>query len=623
MKVLLPFLISNIIIISAYAQTGPAGVGTSATNVLWLRADKGTSSTTNSTSISYWNDQSGNSINVTQTVAVQQPSFVTNVLNGFPGILFDNNTTAGQNDYMGAPDNSKLDNTPGYSFFTVTKMTNLGTDARCIVSKRTAIDVDEAFMLFYYTSNYLFVDIDGLGDRQSTSPTAYSTNTGYILDVLYDGTLTSAQRTKVYEGETLRATFSESSSTVPDKPSPLNLGCTHAGNNRPFGGYICEVVIYTVCVNPAQRAIVNNHLSSKYGIALSANDKYAGDNNSNGDYDWDVCGVGKESTGSNTTFSASACAGMGLSAISGFDNGDYILAGHKTTTNMQIGTDVGGMTGVSNARWQRIWYIDITNTSTTIGTNIEFDMSDGGVGSVALGTTADYVLLYRAGQTGNWTEVTTASAISGDKVQFNNVTLSNDGYYTIGTKNYVSSPLPIELLSFDAIKNGEKVDITWATASQKDNKLFTVERSKDGINFEPVINVPGAGTNNTYLSYFETDYQPLQGISYYRLKQTDSNNDFSYSQIVAVNYIITEDGISVYPNPSEGEATVDISSFNNTEVLVVIRDISGKECFSKLILKSEGNELIAIDSEQKLAPGTYIVTASANNKLYSQKLLVK
>lgn len=606
------------------SQTGPAGVGSSNTNVLWLKADKGTSATTNSTAISSWNDQSGNGINVTQTVSVQQPSFATNVLNGNPGILFDNDAGTGpnKNDFLSAPDNPKLDNTPGYSFFTVTKMNFIGPDARCIVSKRTAIDVDEAFMLFYYTGNNFFLDIDGLGDRQS-SPNAFSTGIGNIIDCFYDGTVAAANRSKIYEGETLRKTFSETSTTVPNKPSPLNIGCTHAGNNRAFGGYISEVVIYTVTVNDAQRIIVNNYLSSKYDIALSANDKYVGDNPGNGNYDLEVAGIGRESSGSNPTFSASVSGGIGINSNSGLDAGDYIMAGHAFTSNSVISTDVGGMTGINNARWLRTWYLDITNTSTIINTDVEFDMSDGGMGTVVPGLVSDYVLLYRAGQTGNWTELMTASSITGDRVIFNNINLSNDGYYTIGTRNSVNSILPIELLNFDAIMNGSKVDINWATATEKNNDYFTIERSRDAVSFEAINMTDGAGNSTAAKHYTDTDYNPYPGISYYRLKQTDFNGRYTYSNIVAVNYTIGDDGISIYPNPSNGEINLTLTGLENKEVLVVIRDISGKECYSKVILAVENKQLVVIGSENELAAGVYIVVASSNNKLYSQKLLVK
>lgn len=613
--------------VPTFSQTGPAGVGTPATNVFWIKADAGTSSTVNGTPINAWNDQSGNAINVTQTVAIQQPSFATNVLNGFPAVVFDNNsgTSPNQNDYLTAPDNPKLDNTSGYSFFTVTKMNTLaGGNARCVVSKRTAVDTDEAFMLFYYTSNYFWTDIDGIGDRSSTNPNTFTTNVGNIIDVVYDGSLVKANRTKIYEGEILRATYGESSTLVPDKVSPLNIGCTHKADERPFGGYIAEVVIYTVTVNDAQRIIVNNYLASKYDIALTTNDKYVGDQTINGDYDREVAGIGREVSGSNPTFSASVSGGMGISNISGLDAGDYILAGHASPTNMQIGYDIGGMTGTNNARWLRIWYLDITNTSTNINNNIEFDISDGGGGPVVLGTASDYVLLYRATQSGNWTELATGSAVVGDRILFNGITLTNDGYYTIGTHNYILSTLPIELLNFNAVMKHKKVEITWSTASEKNNAYFTIERSRDAIDFEYFLNVNAAGNTTSVTNYEDIDHEPYDGISYYRLKQTDTNGKFSYSNTVAVNYDLKDDEvIHIFPNPSTGKINLVINGQENKQVSIAIIDAAGKELYQSFSRISENKQVITIDMESRLSAGTYIVVVNSNGKEYRTKVIIK
>lgn len=609
--------------LSALPQTGPAGVGSPNTNVFWVKADKGTSTTVNNTPISTWNDQSGNGIHVSQSNAVQQPSFATNVMNGFPAIVFDNNSGSGQNDFLTAPDNPKLDNTPGYSFFTVTRMNAIGGDARCIISKRTSIDIDEAFMLFYWEPSYFYLDIDGLGDRQSTSPVTYTTNTPYIIDGIYDGTLPAASRTKIYEGESLRKTFSETSANVPDKPSPLNLGCTHAANNRPFGGYMAEVIVYTVTVNDAQRIIVNNYLSSKYDIALSANDKYAGDTPANGNYDLEVAGVGRESSGSNPAFSASVSGGLTITNTAGLDAGDYILAGHASPTNAQITSDVGGMTGINNARWLRIWYIDVTNTGTALTNTIEFDMSDGGVGSVPIAIAGNYVLLYRAGQTGNWTELTTASSISGDQVIFSGVTLSNDGYYTIGTRNYLVSPLPVELIQFDAVANGDAVDIRWTTASEKDNAFFTVEKSRDGLAFETLSTQKGAGNSTTRTSYYEKDRKPFEGLSYYRLKQYDLNGRYTYSAIEAVDRSgLANTDILVFPNPSDGNIRLRLKGFKKEAVELAVTDAMGRLCISRSLTVQDNEEDILLNGGRQLAPGTYVLAISTKDNVYRRKITV-
>lgn len=595
-------------------QTGPAGVGSSSNNPLWLKADAGTSTTADNTPLSSWNDQSGNGINVSQISATQQPLFRTSVMNGFPAIEFDNGNTPGQNDFLIAPDNSLLDNTNGYTFFTVTRMKTLDGDARCIVSKRTAIDQDEAFMLFYYTGNNFFTDLDGLGDRFSTPAPAYAVNTNYLHSVVYDGTLTASNRAKVYDSEFLKVTAAESSPVIGNKASPLLLGATHSSDNRPFSGYISEVIIYTTALNDASRIIVNNYLSAKYNIALNSNDKYAGDDPANGNYDREVAGIGKEASGMNTAFAASATGGLSMSMVSGLDNGDYVLVGHASPSNSQLTTDVGGMTGTGNARWERIWYIDVANTASNIVVDVEFDLSDGGMAPLVPGNVADYLLLYRPGQTGNWTELATANSTPGDRIKFNSYSFTNDGYYTVGTKNMTSSPLPIELLGFNAKCSENEVKLEWATATETNNDFFTVERTRDGSSFEAAAIVKGAGNSNSVKEYSAVDKLAWDGTYYYRLKQTDFDGSATYSELISINCSSDEKPL-LFPNPATERLNIVIPVDEVCYVQII--NPMGQAVYSAQL---ESNGQIDLSSSER---GIYFVkfTYPSFGRSYSEKLV--
>lgn len=534
------------------AQTGPAGVGNAGTNFLWLKADVGTSTSTNGNPISAWNDQSGNGIIVSQSSVNQQPLYTSTLMNGFPAVLFDNSSGTGQNDYLSAPDNSLFDNTNGYSFFTVTQINGF-SNAQSILSKRVNVGNEEAFMLFFYTGNNLYVDIDNSNDRFS-SGTATPVNTPKIYDVFYDGTLPASSRSTIYDQEQLLITSSESSASVADKNSPLIVGATHVGDPRPFNGYMSEIIAYRVKVNTAQRIILNNYLSAKYNIGLSTNDRYAGDLPANGDYDREVAGIGSGTDGTNLAFSSSVCGGLGISSVSGLDLNDYILAGHAFPNNSEQFTDVAGVSGVNVSRWQRIWYIDITNTGTANTTNLYFDMSDGGMTGVNLGIVSNYVLLYRPGQTGTWTELATATGISGDEIQFDNQLLTLDGYYTLATRDFTVSPLPVTLLQFDVEPVDRVASITWSTENETDLAYFEVERSKNVSDWETILEADPNGQSGQVTTYQETDWNPLNGVSYYRLKCTDLNGSVTYSSIRSFKLDALNSGeeISVYPNPSDG-----------------------------------------------------------------------
>jgi Beta-propeller repeat len=94
--------------------------------------------------------------------------------------------------------------------------------------------------------------------------------------------------------------------------------------------------------------------------------------------------------------------------------------------------------------------------------------------------------------------------------------------------------LPVKLIAFNALLDNKKVNCTWETASEINNNYFTIERSTDGNNFESIGRVKGKGNTNTNTRYRFTDNNPFAGISYYRLKQTDFDNTYSYSSIQRV-----------------------------------------------------------------------------------------
>ncbi len=97
-------------------------------------------------------------------------------------------------------------------------------------------------------------------------------------------------------------------------------------------------------------------------------------------------------------------------------------------------------------------------------------------------------------------------------------------------------PLPVEFISFSAVQVNEQIKLEWQTATEENNDFFTVEYSLNGIDFNEVANEKGAGNSQVVNTYHYYYIPKLSGIYYYRIKQTDYNGDFSYSEIISVNY---------------------------------------------------------------------------------------
>jgi hypothetical protein len=268
------------------------------------------------------------------------------------------------------------------------------------------------------------------------------------------------------------------------------------------------------------------------------------------------------------------------------------------------------------------WILNRTAGTSSVAVTIGWNASSGGVTNLAQLTVAKYDATLNA-----WKDVgnasTTGNATAGTITS--NV-VNSFSPFTLASTSSVSAtnPLPIELLSFSAIPNGSKVDLKWETVTEINNAYFTIEKSKDGIAFTKLIDIPGADNSTSYKEYVETDYQPYTGTSYYRLKQTDNNGVYKYFPMVAVNFD-NQRSIRLYPNPIDNTSnlSVEVNGYQNQEVIVVLRDIQGREFLSKVLLSSDNSQVFLVDETRTLFSGTYIVTASSNDKIYNYKLIVK
>ena len=206
--------------------------------------------------------------------------------------------------------------------------------------------------------------------------------------------------------------------------------------------------------------------------------------------------------------------------------------------------------------------------------------------------------------------------ISGSLSMFSQI---NNGGFKI---NENGDPMPSVLLNFDAVFDNTKVELTWSSDTENNNNFFTVEKSKDAVTFEPVTSFKGFGNNSSIISYFDVDFLPYEGISYYRLKQTDLKGTVLSSRLVSVNNKSVSNNL-VMNQSSVFETPSNVMGSENKEVLVVLRNEKGVETFSKVKIDEQNNIVESENNEIKLELGSYLIVASSNNKLYSQHVVVR
>lgn len=170
-------------------------------------------------------------------------------------------------------------------------------------------------------------------------------------------------------------------------------------------------------------------------------------------------------------------------------------------------------------------------------------------------------------------------------------------------------PLPIELLSFSFEIHPGVVLLRWITATEINNDFFTIERSRDMLQWEELGKIQGAGNSNELLSYNFSDRNPVRGISYYRLKQTDFDGKFEYFAPVAVNMLSVQDldfRVTKYPEqwmvilPEEGIFQVEVFS-------LLGRKLSSGQATGQFLLPAPGQAVVIRVFSGNRAPVSRIV----------------
>lgn len=183
---------------------------------------------------------------------------------------------------------------------------------------------------------------------------------------------------------------------------------------------------------------------------------------------------------------------------------------------------------------------------------------------------------------------------------------------TFGATNDVL--LPIELLDFTIELNEKAVNISWLTLTELNNDFFTIERSIDGLKFESLKTINGAGNSFSVINYTTKDEKPFKGTSYYRLKQTDFNGSYSYSNIKSV-YLNESNQIEVYPNPNEtGLLKIATDGSNPFEIKLV-------DSLGRIIYETKLNDSLSEIDLSVFEKGVYMLFITNQNSSLIKKII--
>jgi hypothetical protein len=208
------------------------------------------------------------------------------------------------------------------------------------------------------------------------------------------------------------------------------------------------------------------------------------------------------------------------------------------------------------------------------------------------------------------------SGIGGNDFYLDNIQLLPPCTLTQSINVTINCIAPVDYTDFNVVKQGAGALLTWGTANEENSAYFMVEKSTDGISFEPIGKVTAAGNSLKAHRYTFTDPSISSGITYYRLAQYDINGEVHYSVIK----VVSKEGISnvqVVPNPNNGTFAVIFDNAGEVKSQISVFNALGQVVY-------EGSESItnykSVDISQ-LASGIYYLHVSTQAENVVKKII--
>lgn len=216
-------------------------------------------------------------------------------------------------------------------------------------------------------------------------------------------------------------------------------------------------------------------------------------------------------------------------------------------------------------------------------------------GNNCIGDSVRLSLLSSPFITYRWTRPNNVVA-SGNSIAIYPITFADDGNYLVerfieiaGCRdtltqlfNFATSSciLPVELVYFNVECESNQLHFSWQTASELNNDYFEIEQSNDAIHFIPLEKIESKNGNTNTQQNYSISVSTHPESKYFRLKQVDKDNKFSYSKIILQNCSNDNNTeIRLFPNPASDILNVDWNKITGKKNIQIYNAI-GQDVFT-------------------------------------------
>ncbi len=227
------------------------------------------------------------------------------------------------------------------------------------------------------------------------------------------------------------------------------------------------------------------------------------------------------------------------------------------------------------------------------------------------------------GYTYSWNTGATSSTLNVTNGPATYTATVTDACGTVRTATFIiTCPLALDMGDFEAAHSGEDVQLSWSTNYEKENRHFAIMRAGSDLNFEEIGQVLSYGNSETPQFYTFTDRDPLEGISYYQLKNVDINGQAALSDIRSIETKRSEKTISVSPNPNNGQFSLELNIPKTGNYTLQIVSLDGKVLYQNNHLLESGHHVLPMN-KVTLLKGTYLIRASNEKTEFQEKFVVE
>jgi hypothetical protein len=307
-------------------------------------------------------------------------------------------------------------------------------------------------------------------------------------------------------------------------------------------------------------------------------------------------------------------AGEGFRTIGiGTPSGNATFRAEFFRSNPSVGTLGGGITQISACE-----YWDLTRTGGGAGINARVTLSwesvsPCGSSSVYVTNPATLVVAHLVG--GTWNNEGRSSSTGGSTAG----TVTSQNFvatfspFTLGSISSLDNPLPVLFANVKAYEKNSGVQIEWSNMTEKDVAGYAVERSSNGTDFSAISQHLPTSNQNDKVDYSAFDANPVQGISYYRIKAAETTGKIVYSKILNVSIGGVSQSLRLYPNPVKGnQVTISLSNVKRGQYTLRVINTAGQDIFRQTINNQSSSLTQTLDLPSTIKAGVYnmVITGS-------------